>query len=1165
MGTSVSFVLARKIAACLVAASLSLTLVPAFALAEDGHSGAEGSEGAYRSEVPTSPQPLSDLSTEASSSDVTLSGAVGDGGVEGSNEKPLILASGLAGKPANFINSDVILDSTPIVGSFTTDGLTYAVIDGPYVELVGIASSNAAVLDDGTLAIPETVSYEGVSHIVSSIAPYAFYLSGVASATLPASVSDVDERAFRSSDVESVTVAEGNPFFSSFDGVLYDVDKLSLLLIPEGKQGAVVLPKEAETVPPSSFSHCSLVDTVSVEDGSAAFASENGLLYSSDLTTLLRVPAGATEITIREGCTTIAAGALEACAKLTTINAPATVTSISPDIFHAIPTVSLPAASVILGESGDTAGAEGPNEGQASEAGTQLTAMVALSSADSDLPEVDSADIEISFPEDTDIVAWKHVFSRFSSAGDTLDQATDAMLSSASSYAAIPFGMFCTTGGYIKTCSYKSNANVSTTRATASTGGSRVDCKISGTSCSMIGNNSSGTGFTVVVAPYAGYAFAGWNYDGSDAVAFTSRTWSITSSAGTDVYAVFRGKPYTVTLQDGDASSQIGVVYGFDMPAIEAPKKPGYSFAGYFSQPDGQGTQYYLGEDDGAGSAHTWDVAGNATIYAYWTVGDHDLGFDTSSEPGDEDYQGEEKPDQTIVGEQIEAGEKVEIEDPKRPGYVFQGWTIPNAEGTEAIDQDLVYQDETDGKWYVDASKLPDYAGDDGRVELTARWTSVISVDVPSSVTFYADVVTQGNESREGLASSAFGQSKVQSQSEVDLRIVGLESKQVKGNGSTSLGASDILKKKDGSTVSGTADKLLSLYPATGELTEDDLKDPDATSASKPAGAVDFSLDDILLEKSFAADEFTIPAGGALSLGYRLNLQETSTELDYDKLSALDEGTSASIANISYCFAADGLTPADWREPLWIEDPQGAGFLLLSDIKGAALDLSSHATNTTESSYYQLYKGLLDSNASFHLLVGDSYHDVHIIGICQDVLTDGGKAGLTFEMKNVCDTQVVPASGRYGYNGSNLQTYLEGDFYGSLDARMRDERVGIAGVTKRHQVNNSMTLQTAVYQHVFVPSFYEIFGVTRTSGGWNNAENSSNSFQYQHFAKGGANTNASSYRVKRDAGGTARIWVGRSAQYDSNLTTRISGAFSDGSMSRVSTTSKAYFAPCFAL
>ena len=104
-------------------------------------------------------------------------------------------------------------------------------------------------------------------------------------------------RAFRSSDVASVAVAEGNQDYSSFDGALYSADKTRLLLIPEGRVGAVLLPREAEVADPGKFSHCSLVDAISVEDG-AAFASENGLLYSSDLTTLLRVPAGATEITI---------------------------------------------------------------------------------------------------------------------------------------------------------------------------------------------------------------------------------------------------------------------------------------------------------------------------------------------------------------------------------------------------------------------------------------------------------------------------------------------------------------------------------------------------------------------------------------------------------------------------------------------------------------------------------------------------------------------------------------------------------------------------------------------------------------------------------------------------------------------------------------------------
>jgi len=76
--------------------------------------GAEGSEGAFGSEVPTSPQPPSDPSTEAAN-----------------------------------------------------------------------------------LVLPETVSYEGTDYTLTSIAPYAFYLSGVTDVTLPASVSDVDDRAFR--------------------------------------------------------------------------------------------------------------------------------------------------------------------------------------------------------------------------------------------------------------------------------------------------------------------------------------------------------------------------------------------------------------------------------------------------------------------------------------------------------------------------------------------------------------------------------------------------------------------------------------------------------------------------------------------------------------------------------------------------------------------------------------------------------------------------------------------------------------------------------------------------------------------------------------------------------------------------------------------------------
>ena len=71
----------------------------------------------------------------------------------------------------------------------------------------------------------------------------------------------------------------------------------------------------------------------------------------------------------------------------------------------------------------------------------------------------------------------------------------------------------------------------------------------------------------------------------------------------------------------------------------------------------------------------------------------YSLGFDTDSEPGDEDYAGEIRPDEP---HSVEDG-PIEVEDPKRPGYVFQGWAIPGVGGEHALDQNLVYEGD-DGK-----------------------------------------------------------------------------------------------------------------------------------------------------------------------------------------------------------------------------------------------------------------------------------------------------------------------------------------------------------------------------------------------------------------------------------------------------------------------------------
>ena len=211
----------------------------------------------------------------------------------------------------------------PVVGSFTVDGLTYAIVGEGEVALVavspqtladGLVGGSDAGLDEGsdvgvaeglaapgpeassgadgaiepaTLTLPDAVSYDGSQYFLAAIGPRALAGCDAAMVVLPASVETVDQAAFEGSSVASVEVAEGNPHLSSFDGMLFDADRTRLLLVPEGKQGAARILKEAEVVDPSRFSHSAGVSAIDVEAGSAAFSSRNGCLYSSIDQTLL--------------------------------------------------------------------------------------------------------------------------------------------------------------------------------------------------------------------------------------------------------------------------------------------------------------------------------------------------------------------------------------------------------------------------------------------------------------------------------------------------------------------------------------------------------------------------------------------------------------------------------------------------------------------------------------------------------------------------------------------------------------------------------------------------------------------------------------------------------------------------------------------------------------
>ncbi len=1253
--SAVSFI--HKLTAAALAASLTLSLAPT-AYAE-GESSSDDNSGVVAPALADQPNDSTDSSLGESQ------GVSAEQDTEDSPVAPMP-ASGLAGKPGSFINSDVALDSEPIIGSFTVDGLTYAVIDGPYVELVGVSpdwqqvtnsqegkgfgaapmlasGSDGAETDASTLALPEAVTYSGVNYTLASIAPYAFYLSGVTDLTLPASVSDVDDRAFRSSDVASVTVAEGNPTYSFFDGALYDAEQLSLLLIPEGKQGAVLLPKTTEVAEASVFSHCPLVDSISVEKDGAAFASENGLLYDSDLTTLLRVPTGAIEITIRDGCTTIATGALEACAKLTTINAPATVTSISPDVFRAIPTVSLPAASVILSEGAKGPGVEESDESQTSEAAGQLTAMVALFSADANMPEVTPSSIRVLLPAGAAALPYEAMgfpCSRISASQDSpthQEPASSAIGETSSSYSTrLSLGLGSFDGYYLVEGLWKPSSwpgpfqfavgdKIPLYAGGTDQSGVRLTLEADG-GCSWRNCNTpyvfDGANIVMSAQHNAGLRFKGWALDPAATVPYKEDMpfdfviWDTSASKNATFYPIWHEERTVVFDPNGGAwdeevapKSIAQRILDESVALPSVPTKEGFRCLGWY---DESGTKIF----DASSSPVTnmeIDAPLEVSLHAEWTRTDYDLGFDVDSEPGDADCEGEPKDDQTV---NVEDGPTV-IEDPKRPGYVFQGWTIPNAEGTEAIDQDLVYQDETDGKWYVDASKLPDYAGEDGRVELTARWSAAVKVDAPLSATFYYDLTLPDGEGYwdeardaavEGAAGAA-GTAAIRNHSAVPLRVAGMES-------ATGKDSARLLKKGDewvNDLPKGEA-SVLSVFPTKSASTgtEDAALGPSSASQGKGddlAHAVTLALDEVKLEAAFDADAWAIGAAtvgdngivsktGDLRLGYRLDLGgEGGITLDYDALLGAtegDEGKAAPLTSIAYCFALQAPRPTGTRsDPLYVEvtDPEvgGVGVYGLADIKAAADDFSSRVDPATDpndwasissqiagSPYAKLYTELYKGGALFYAkTTTKGYVAMQIIGICQDIKADGTKAGFTFQTRDCVDS-LMPMNSSYTNAGVNgwiyqpLRSYIRSLFDSALVSN------GIATVTKYHQVARATNyaspsaLQGPTQETVFLPNVYEVSKTTRNNTtaqyGYhiNPAEEhipSAHKFQYQFFSDHGLMN-------KKDKGGTLRWWWLRSS-FCSNG--RHFESMCCAATSRVDFCSTAYtgegagVAPCFAL
>ena len=172
----------------------------------------------------------------------------------------------------------------------------------------GCTSLEGAAIPEGCLSIGP-YAFNGCSSLKSvnipegclSIGGSAFAAcSSLESVVIPKSVQSIGAQAFYYCEsLESIEVAEGNEYYSSVDGVLFDASKGTLLCCPSGKTGSFSIPEGCLVIADCAFYAC----------------------------------AGLTEVEISSSLTSIGASAFSGCESLTRMVRPSNLASIGTEAF----------------------------------------------------------------------------------------------------------------------------------------------------------------------------------------------------------------------------------------------------------------------------------------------------------------------------------------------------------------------------------------------------------------------------------------------------------------------------------------------------------------------------------------------------------------------------------------------------------------------------------------------------------------------------------------------------------------------------------------------------------------------------------------------------------------------------------------------------------------
>ena len=201
---------------------------------------------------------------------------------------------------------------------------------------------------------------------VTSIGEHAFAeCDSLTSVTIPDSVTSIGDGAFQMcSSLTSVTIPDSVTSIGEY--AFYFCYSLTSVTIPDSVTSigehafeacysltSVTIPDSVTSIGGWAFESCSNLESIAVSAYNTAYASEDGILYTHDMKTLLCCPGAKTSVTIPDSVTSIGGWAFEWCYSLTSVTIPDSVTSIGEYAFawcESLTSVTIPRSVTKIGE-----------------------------------------------------------------------------------------------------------------------------------------------------------------------------------------------------------------------------------------------------------------------------------------------------------------------------------------------------------------------------------------------------------------------------------------------------------------------------------------------------------------------------------------------------------------------------------------------------------------------------------------------------------------------------------------------------------------------------------------------------------------------------------------------------------------------------------------------